>query len=158
MLQKTPSRITKIIGFGCGSIKLPGDDNPPPHRSAFQHALVFSLREILEDKAKTPEKIECYVQDPIYTTIDKAVLEESEVEVLDDPEAFLKADDSSVAFSCSPNVPVKQIVCDIARPAIMIWDRVRSRDPPVDRNGRPVFMWAFFFPSSLLVFIANGLS
>jgi len=30
-----------------------------------------------------------------------------------------------VVFSCHPNIPVKQVVADIARPAAMIWNRIQ---------------------------------
>lgn len=29
-------------------------------------------------------------------------------------------------FSCAADVPVRQIIADIARPAIIIWDRVKE--------------------------------
>ena len=99
-------------------------------RSSFQHALLLTLRDILGEKmANSNNEILCYAQDPAYTTTDEAILEEHGITVLDDPKAFLEVDGSTVVFSCAPNVPVKQIIADIARPAIVIWHRISETGP-----------------------------
>ncbi|KAF7546005.1 hypothetical protein G7Z17_g8748 [Cylindrodendrum hubeiense] len=46
------------------------------------------------------------------------------ITVLDGVKGFLEVDDSTVVVTVSPNVPVKQIIADLARPAIIIWNRV----------------------------------
>jgi len=38
--------------------------------------------------------------------------------------AFTHVDENTLVFSCGPNIPVKQVVADIAKPAAMIWDSV----------------------------------
>ncbi|KAJ5095699.1 hypothetical protein NUU61_005055 [Penicillium alfredii] len=73
------------------------------NRSSFQHAL---------------KTFHCYAQDLDYKPVDKAVLGEHGIEVIDDPSAWLKVGERSILFSCGPNVPVKEIVADIARPAV----------------------------------------
>jgi len=118
---KTPFEISKIVGFACASIVY-SHQELWVHRSAFQHALILTLRDVF-GQTGNPGRIICYAQDPAYTEIDKSVLEGSGITVLDDPKAFLEVDDSTVVISCGANVPVKQIISDIARPAIMIWDR-----------------------------------
>ncbi|EAL87725.1 hypothetical protein KXW29_004631 [Aspergillus fumigatus] len=57
------------------------------------------------------------------------VLEKSDIKVLEDPEGFLEMDDASLVFSCSPNICVKEIVVDIARPLALIWCTVKDKDP-----------------------------
>jgi hypothetical protein len=76
--------------------------------------------------------LNCYAQDPDYTEIDKLVLKEHGITTLEDPRGFLEIESSTVVISICADVPVKQIVADIARPAIMIWNRVREVDnePP----------------------------
>ncbi|KAF4214640.1 hypothetical protein CNMCM8980_008166 [Aspergillus fumigatiaffinis] len=64
-----------------------------------------------------------------YSNTDRLVLEKSEVKVLEDPGGFLEMDDASLVFSCSPNICVKEIVADIARPSILIWCTVKEEDP-----------------------------
>lgn len=135
--------ICKIIAFACGSMTyfIPRDKRQS-RRSTFQHALILTLKDILDERRKTETNdgfvkegndneagnIKCFAQDPDYSDIDRAVLEEHGITVLDDPRAFIEVDDSSVVFSCAADAPVKEIVSEIARPAMMIWDRVVESD------------------------------
>lgn len=52
------------------------------------------------------------------------MLAELDMTVLDNPRGFLEVDESTVVYSLAPEVAVRQIVADIARPALMIWDKV----------------------------------
>ncbi|KAK1764742.1 hypothetical protein QBC33DRAFT_561423 [Phialemonium atrogriseum] len=72
------------------------------------------------------DDILCFAQDPLYEDADKTVLAETGISVLENPLAFLEVDDTSLVFSLSPETPVRQIVADIALPAIMIWNRVEK--------------------------------
>jgi hypothetical protein len=117
-----PCEITTVVGFACGDMSFLEGSLDRAQRSASQHALLLTLQSVLQEKNTTKKgQILCYAQDPIYTTVDKTVLENFGIEVLDDPEGFLKVDDNSVVFSCAPNIPVKQVIADLARPAILIW-------------------------------------
>ena len=97
---------------------------------AYQHALILTMRDILENRpgqsSEQAENIQCFAQDPLYTEADDAALGNAGITVLRDPRAFLEVDDQTLVISFAPNVPVRQIIADIARPAIMIWDRVMS--------------------------------
>lgn len=115
--------INKIVAVALAAISR-GDRN----RSAFQHALVLTLQEWLRTQQKT---FSSYAQDPDYKSVDKAVLGEHGIEVIDDPRAWLEIDERSILFSCAPNVPVKEVVADIARPAVVIWERVDYNDRDV---------------------------
>ncbi|OTA93920.1 hypothetical protein M434DRAFT_11149 [Hypoxylon sp. CO27-5] len=66
--------------------------------------------------------------DPYYQ--ERKVLETMGVTVLDDPWGFLEADESSIIISIAPDVPVRQIITDISRPAIIIWDKKWVHDRP----------------------------
>ncbi|ROW08465.1 hypothetical protein VMCG_03213 [Cytospora schulzeri] len=105
-------------------------------RSMAQHALALMMQEFLGSDHTSGAHIDsirgvqCYAQDPIYTPIDEQVLCEAGFTVVEDPRAFLEVDESSVIISISPDIPVMQIIADIARPAIMIWNKVSS----IDRN------------------------
>ena len=127
---KTPFEISKIIGLTCAPIAYTHQERWS-RRSAFQHALTLTLRDVLGKKNGNSDGIICYAQDPAYTKIDKSVLEGSGITVLDDPKAFLEVDDSTVVISCAADLPVKQIVSDLARPAVMIWDRIYEDEPDV---------------------------
>jgi hypothetical protein len=123
-------QITKIAGLALGPISHHYEKSP---RCYIQHALLLTLRKWLADQEKT-EDVVCYAQDPCYRSVDRDVLKEHGVEVIDDPRAWLEIDDESIVFSVSPNVPVKEIVADIARPAIVIWERVGFMDG--DQKGK----------------------
>ncbi|KAL1842122.1 hypothetical protein VTJ49DRAFT_6001 [Mycothermus thermophilus] len=79
-----------------------------------------------------PAPFPCIVQDPVYTPVDKQVLAEAGITVVDDPRAFLAVDEASVLVSINPDVPVRQIVADIARPAVMVWNRVYKEEAAED--------------------------
>ncbi|KAL2126486.1 hypothetical protein VTI74DRAFT_823 [Chaetomium olivicolor] len=56
----------------------------------------------------------------MYVSVDKQVLSEVGITVLDDPRAWLEVDDGSVVVSIAPDIPVPDIIADIARSAAMI--------------------------------------
>ncbi|KAL4880599.1 hypothetical protein BJY04DRAFT_219071 [Aspergillus karnatakaensis] len=122
----TATKVKKIIGLGCGTMSDPDDVPEDLDISFFQHAFLLVLMRLLE-KAYG-EKVSCGVQDPAYTATDCLLLETHKIGILDDPQGFLEIDDNSLVFASAPSVPVKQIVADIARPAILIWDRVKGED------------------------------
>ncbi len=97
-------------------------------KSGYQHALLLTLKKIFELKAGNAASIQCFAQDPVYTEDQASVLQACGIKVLDDPEGFIETDESTVLFSCSPNVPVKQIIADIAQPAVIIWNPVGDVD------------------------------
>ncbi|KAJ4292217.1 hypothetical protein N0V88_005848 [Collariella sp. IMI 366227] len=137
---RIPQGTNKVVAFACstmtwpekaddengeGSEEVEGKGRDPPMA---QHVLMLAMRELVqgaaEEAGKKSLEVKCYAQDPMYTPVDKQVLGEVGITVLDDPRGFLEVDDNSVVISISPNIPVKQIVADIARPAVVIWYRV----------------------------------
>jgi SRR1 len=123
----TPIKATKIVAFACGSIT--ENSESLARCSAFQHALILTLRKVLSQKQSHLNDLTCYAQEPAYSSTDKSVLEEFGIKVVDDPEGFLMVDDSAVVLSFAPGIPVKQIVSDLANPAAMIWDAVDLNNP-----------------------------
>ena len=136
---KVPLGITKIVAFACCTFSCITQKPFSARgvvRSAVQHALILTLRDILSETNGGPsEEIICYAQDPIYSNLDKSILEQSGIKILDDPEGFLEVDESTVVLSFCPNVCVRQVVTDIARPAMMIWDRIRWNEDEME--GKP---------------------
>lgn len=122
--------ITKIIAFACSSISR--DDDHTRHRSASQHALILALRDMLQ-ASQPGVHITCLAQDPAYSEADAAVLAGSGITVVGDPQGFLEVDDQSVVLSFSPNVPVRQIITDLARPVVLAWDTVCTEEETVSR-------------------------
>jgi hypothetical protein len=91
---------------------------------------MLTLYNALRKTQEGMHSIICYAQDPAYTTNDKVILGELGITVLDDPGAFLKVDNSTIVISCAPEVPIKQIISELAHPVAILCDRVREQDRP----------------------------
>lgn len=111
--------VDKVVAFACYRPSVV----ERAERVATEHALVLSIRDFFTRHSPTTT-VRCYTQDPIYEDIDREVLEELGMIVLDHPRGFLEVDESTAVFSLAPGIAIRQIVADIARPALMIWDRV----------------------------------
>jgi hypothetical protein len=124
-VNSIPSSTTvgKIIAFACGSLEY--DSVLPFPRVSFMHALALTLRNAFQQN--NLENVACYAQDPIYNEIDKLILGEFGIKVLD-PDGFVTTDDLSVVLSFAPEAPIKQIIADLAKPAVIIWDRIYECD------------------------------
>ena len=97
-------------------------------RAAYQHALILTIRTVLLEvdsrHGSDLVPLTCYSQDPRYTPNDKIVLKDHFITVIDDPRGFLEVDESTTVISIAPNIPLKEVIADIARPAMMILDRL----------------------------------
>ncbi|KAK2605023.1 hypothetical protein N8I77_007903 [Diaporthe amygdali] len=120
-----PGPIKKIVAFACSTIA----SRPVWPASIAQHCLILTLRDFFSKagSVKAPHNIQCFAQDSTYTQVDRDVLKEKGIRVLDDPRAFLEVDDSTIVLSFSPDVPVRQIITDLARPAALLWDQVHTQ-------------------------------
>ncbi|OTA54015.1 hypothetical protein K449DRAFT_389547 [Hypoxylon sp. EC38] len=123
---KLPSSIKKVIGFALG----PFSDPYCEWRCRIQHSILMTIHQWASASMDDKMKPQCYVQDPIYSDQERKVLETMGVTVLDDPWGFLEADESSIIISIAPDVPVRQIITDISRPAIIIWDKKWVHERP----------------------------
>ncbi|KAL4931012.1 uncharacterized protein BDV17DRAFT_289431 [Aspergillus undulatus] len=106
------SRIHKVVGTACGDFVRFDPSNR--RRAATRHALLITLKRTLQEVHLANADVACYVQDPAYSTMDRSVLESSEMHVVEDPDDFLEMDDRSLVFSCAPNICIKQIIADTA--------------------------------------------
>jgi SRR1 len=120
--------VKQILAFACGSITAQPAAlrRKATRRSMYQHALLITVCKLLNIKQydKNPHPISAWAQDPVYSPIDAKVLGESGVKLLENPDGFLQLDNSTAVLSFSPNVPVKQIVTELCRPAVMLWNEV----------------------------------
>ena len=114
-------RVDKVIAFTCFN----PSDVQAAEESATEHASVPSLRDFFARQRHQPTtSVRCYAQDPLYQDADREVLGELGMTVLDHPRGFLEVDDSTAVFSQLPTAPIRQVIADIARPALMIWNRI----------------------------------
>ncbi|KAI1419541.1 hypothetical protein F5Y12DRAFT_788968 [Xylaria sp. FL1777] len=135
----TPPVLDKVFGVALGPLILNDRVNP---RSVIQHALISTIYSTLLQRGVLSASSKRYAQDPIYTQLEKDVLCSAGFTVLEDPQAFLMLDDSSILVSINPDIPVKQIVADICRPGIIIWpsgcDLTFMTDPDSPRVDRMI--------------------
>ncbi|VUC23782.1 unnamed protein product [Clonostachys rosea] len=128
--------VTKIVCFGLGSLATSienptrmADDGLPVHGPGTQHAAALTLATVLGERFGK-EPLHVMVQDPAYSEADKKILEEVGIEVIGGfgSLGFTHVDEETIVFSCHPNIPVRQIVADIAKPAAMIWNKGRDSE------------------------------
>lgn len=125
LLSRSAPKIRKIVAFALGSMARA--DSEAIQRWTIQHALILGIANALQ-KAYGHE-IRCFSQEPLYTDNDKIFLCEKGITVLEDPMAFLEVDKETLVISIAPNVCVKQILADLTRPAVMMWNEVTPQNP-----------------------------
>ncbi|KAJ4289285.1 battenin CLN3 protein [Collariella sp. IMI 366227] len=133
-LDNTPlPKVTNVVAFACSTISGERDRRL---RAIYQHAPALILREFFNDRRERGQpEVKILAQDSIYCKTDVATLQRVGITVLGDPEVFLEVDDESVVISFYPNVPTRQIIADIIKPAIMIWNWVSSEAEAAERCG-----------------------
>ncbi|KAI0108468.1 hypothetical protein F4814DRAFT_59253 [Daldinia grandis] len=146
------SNVKKIVVFALGTLLTNG--SRVSTSSMVQHALVLGLQQMLS-KARAGDNrisgifqtikgswskndaakplIPCFAQDPAYLPRDKTVLSEAGITVIEDPWGFLEVDHTSIVVSIDPNIPVRQIIADIARPVAIIQHRMMEMNGPKSR-------------------------
>ena len=126
-LESVRPRCNKIVAFALGEMCQEVNSDMlrgVQEGAAFQHAMILSLRDALS--RPNSENIACYAQDPAYSEVDKTLLRDYDIKAVDDPEGFLQVDNSSAVISCSPDVPIREIIADIACPALIIWNKIKD--------------------------------
>lgn len=127
-----PPKVGKIVAFACSTMTA----KFVQARTVSQHALALTVLDMLQSRRRDerqPVEIRCFAQDPFYTDTDEDILRRAGVTVVQDPRGFLEVDDQSVVLSFSPDAPIRQIIADIARPAVLIWDRVEGEAKDAER-------------------------
>ncbi|KAM3539575.1 hypothetical protein ARSEF1564_007525, partial [Beauveria bassiana] len=133
LVSALPPRIRNVVALACGSPKTM-TTAIAGRRSVTQHALMLALRDVLGVGG-----VACVAQDAgYYTVTDKTVLEGERVAVVDDPRGYLEVGDETVVVAVWPgNVPVWDVVCDVARPAVLVWHQDAERPGNQGECGDP---------------------
>ncbi|KAI1104936.1 hypothetical protein F4804DRAFT_351466 [Jackrogersella minutella] len=126
--------ITKIISFGPGSIA--GVQPATRRRQQKEHALILTVRRVLEERIGFGVSIPIYAQEIRYTDVCKKVLRELGIQPIDcfGLRGFTMIDDETLVMSHNLPIPIRQIVADIARPAAMYW---KPEVPEADYSKPP---------------------
>ena len=108
--------VTKVMGIGLGN---PGAKQRNNEQSYFQHLTLILIAKELGGLPGNKD-IEIIVQDPAYTNLSRAVLAYLEdkfgrkINILKDPEAFLKIDSSTMLFHCHLTFDAADLALSIA--------------------------------------------
>ncbi|KAI1632750.1 hypothetical protein F4809DRAFT_655930 [Biscogniauxia mediterranea] len=150
--SKIPTNINKMVCFGLGNLESAylSSMEPTHHRSIVQHATALTIAAAVQRKINKPIKI--YAQDPNYSLFTKRTLARQEIHVIDcyGATGFTYVDEDAIVFSVAPNVPVKQVVADIARPPIMIWEKVSTPEEEEEKLKKPrLFNGGYMCPWTL---------
>lgn len=113
--------VKNIVGIALGNPD--NGDNDYRHQSIEQHVLLQTIKDFLGP-------IPIYSQDPAHGKNSKTALGMKDIEVLDDPEGILQIDEGTCLVSICGDIPIKEIVADLARPAILIWIKLDRCGPP----------------------------
>ena len=110
----------KIMGIGLSSFIRGGHFN---ERSACQHSMMSTLRDFFAGGEGRGGPL-CLIQDPLYEKSDQIIFGKMRLRVVRGPQCFLEMDYQSIVVldSSSSGIPIQDIIVDIARPAMMIWD------------------------------------
>ncbi|KAH8904778.1 hypothetical protein BR93DRAFT_980511 [Coniochaeta sp. PMI_546] len=134
-------QVTKIVCFGLGELNLKPpdwwriennsrpDDEQETETSLIEgalthHAIALTMASIARSLIRNGDTgaVRLLTQDPCYSDDTKDMLRELGFEVVGDHGAcgFAEMDDESIVFSAFAKAPVKQIIADLARPAVII--------------------------------------
>ena len=119
-LQTIRPICSNVIAFGLGGFSRSWD-GLNRDGCAMQRALLLTVWAVIRQGSKTAP---CYAQDPVYSPVEKWVLNTHRILAVDDPQGFLDLDDDSAIVAINAGVCVKQIVTDLTKPALMLWDQV----------------------------------
>ncbi|PYH44617.1 uncharacterized protein BP01DRAFT_366445 [Aspergillus saccharolyticus JOP 1030-1] len=106
-------RITKIIRFNCGSVspRMRGLPYSSTY-SRYHHAFLIAPKEYLDARN--------------FEITGQQVRVRFGVQNLQSPERYLVVDEETVVFSSHPDSPVRQIVVDLAMPAMKLWENEKD--------------------------------
>ncbi len=159
-----PAQTDKIVMFGLGRSLAEGNVEARITTKVveiFQNAIVCFVREVLEARrrqrggTRLNSEIPCFVQNDAYQDIDTRFHPVHGIRLLDDPLGFLEVDETTVVVAINPYLPVRQIITDIARPAVMIVSKLEEQMP---WHFEPVeYVQCSILVSTLLAVLYSGI-
>ncbi|KAI1185864.1 hypothetical protein F5B17DRAFT_445351 [Nemania serpens] len=108
--------VNKVVAFGLGRI---GFVRPGPPQTFYEHAAARVVARAVQAVSSAPAVL--LAQDPLYTDVCKRVLDEFGVDVVEGfgAKGFSLLDDDTVVLAHHPSFPLREIIADIARPALI---------------------------------------
>ncbi|KAI0192224.1 hypothetical protein EV127DRAFT_426363 [Xylaria flabelliformis] len=129
--------VNKVIAFGLGRI---GHVWRGPPKTFYEHAAALVVRRAVQDVSSAP-KVSLLIQDPLYTNVCKKVLQEHDFDVIEGfgAKGFALVDDDTVVLAHHPAFPLRELIADIARPALI--SMMMVEDQPINSQGIPDVRW-----------------
>ena len=132
-----PENTGKIVVFGLGRSLAEGNIEARITTKlveSFQNIIVCLVRGVLEARRRQlggrhNSEIPCFVQNDAYQDVDARFHPVRDIRLLDDPLGFLEVDETTVVVAINPYLPVRQIITDIARPAVLIVSKLEEQMP-----------------------------
>ncbi|KAI0485739.1 hypothetical protein F4859DRAFT_511933 [Xylaria cf. heliscus] len=124
--------VNKVIAFGLGCI---GHVRPGPPQTFYEHAAAKVVWRAVKAVSSAPE-VSLLVQEPLYTNVCVKVLRDSGFNIIKGFGAmgFAIVDDSTVVLAHHPSFPLREIIADIARPALI---SMRAQEPADGPTQQP---------------------
>ncbi|KAI0547403.1 hypothetical protein F4679DRAFT_597636 [Xylaria curta] len=132
--------VNKVIALGLGKI---GEVRPGPPQTFYEHAAALVVRRAVQDVSSAPT-VSLLVQDPAYTNVCKQILRESDFDIIEGfgAKGFALIDNNTVVLAHHPAFPLREILADIARPALVSMKEQESlADQLMRPQGIPDYRW-----------------
>jgi hypothetical protein len=133
-------KVTRVVCFGLGNMtskpvdwwRIQNDSRPKDERESessmveaalIHHAIALTMVDVIRSCGEGSDMhARLLTQDPGYSVETKDMLQKIGFEVIGEygAEGFAELDENSIVFSAFTQAPVKQIIADIARPAVII--------------------------------------
>ncbi|KAI3328075.1 hypothetical protein HD806DRAFT_484973 [Xylariaceae sp. AK1471] len=109
--------VDKVICFGLGTIGLVRQGREFAY---WEHAAARVIAKAVQEVSSAPA-VALLAQDPGYTDVCKKVLAKFDIQVVEGfgAKGFALVDDDSVVLAHHPNFPLREIIADLARPALI---------------------------------------
>ncbi|KAI0407978.1 hypothetical protein F4802DRAFT_552043 [Xylaria palmicola] len=126
--QLKGSAVDKVMGFGLG---IPSNGCIEPPSQYFQHAAAILVARAVREVSSAP-KVDIIVQDPGLRAIDRQVLARFDIQVVHGYGAvgFTMIDENTIVLSHDPTFPLREIIADLARPALISMARQDGQKRP----------------------------
>ncbi|OJJ83740.1 uncharacterized protein ASPGLDRAFT_35764 [Aspergillus glaucus CBS 516.65] len=92
---------------------------------------MLAMAKTLEEQ--NGNKVKCYAQDPANNGVGDKFLESIGINPLRDPKGFLEVD-AETFISASPDQPIRQVIADLEKPAVILWKSV-EKEPQDESYG-----------------------
>ncbi|KAI1147807.1 hypothetical protein F4825DRAFT_436192 [Nemania diffusa] len=127
--------VDKVIAFGLGRIGFIRDERS---QTFYEHAAARVVASVVREVSSSPTVV-LLSQEPLYTEVCRDVLSEFGIEIIEGlgAKGFALVDDNTIVLTHNPGFPLREIVADLARPALISMKGARVGAMPLGSQGIP---------------------